>query len=83
MTTLNDMIEIIRAENPDGLRIGNTDTGEKDLTAEEYETTIAEWAQSRLDKQNKIAAEIAAKESAQTKLAALGLTADELKALGL
>ena len=83
MTTLNDMIEIIRAENPDGLRIGNTDTGEKDLTAEEYETTITEWAQSRLDKQNKIAAETAAKESAQEKLAALGLTADELKALGL
>ena len=83
MTTLNDMIEIIRAENPGGLRIGNTDTGEKDLTAEEYETTITEWAQSRLDKQNKIAAETAAKESGQEKLAALGLTADELKALGL
>jgi hypothetical protein len=83
MTTLNEMIEIIRNENPEGLQVGNTDTGEQNLTAQEYEAKIAEWAQNRLDKANKIAAETAAKESAQTKLAALGLTEAELKALGL
>jgi hypothetical protein len=77
------MIKIIRAENPEGLRVGNVETGDRDLTAEEYEATIAQWAQNRLDKENKIAAETAAKESAQAKLAALGLTSDELKALGL
>jgi hypothetical protein len=83
MTTLNEMIEVIRAENPNGLRTGNTETGEKDLTLEEYEATIAEWAQARLDKQNKVQETEAAKAAAQAKLAALGLTADDLKALGL
>jgi hypothetical protein len=83
MTTLNEMIEIIRAENPNGLRTGNTDIGDRDLTANEYEATIADWAQARLDKQNKIQETEAAKVAAQAKLAALGLTADDLKALGL
>ena len=83
MTTLNEMIEIIRAENPNGLRTGNTETGEKDLTLDEYEATIAEWAQARLDKQDKIKQDEAAKEAAKSKLEALGLTPDDLKALGL
>lgn len=83
MTTLNEMIEIVRAENPNGLRTGNTETGDRDLTADEYEATIANWAQARLDKQNKKAEADAAKAAAEAKLAALGLTADDLKALGL
>jgi hypothetical protein len=83
MTTLNQMIEIIRAENPDGLRIGNTETGEQVLSSQEYEATIKDWAQARLDKQAKTQEATAAKEAAQAKLGALGLTADDLKALGL
>jgi hypothetical protein len=90
MTTLNEMIEIIKAENPNGLRSGNDADGYVDFTPAEYEATIAEWAENRLAKQAKIAAEKikeeeakAAKEAAEAKLEALGLTADDLKALGL
>ena len=83
MTTLNEMVEIIRAENPNGLRTGNTETGDRDLTPDEYEVTIAEWAQARLDKQNKLQEAEAAKATATAKLTALGLTTDDLKALGL
>jgi hypothetical protein len=86
MTTLNQMIEIIKAENPDGLRTGSNETGYTDLTDAEYEAKIAEWAEARLAKEAKLAeleALAAAKETAQAKLAALGLTTDDLKALGL
>ena len=54
MTTLNEMIEIITAENPT-LRIGNDEAGYTDLSADEYQTTIAEWATNRLAKLTKIA----------------------------
>jgi hypothetical protein len=83
MTTLNEMIETIKAENPNGLRIGSDETGYIDLTAEEYETQVAEWAQGRLDKQARLAeAELAAqaKADAVDKLIALGI---DPKALGL
>lgn len=81
--TINEMIEIVRSENPDGLRTGNTETGDRDLTADEYEAQITEWAQTRLDKINKIEEIATAKKTAELKLAALGLTPDDLKALGL
>jgi hypothetical protein len=83
MTTLNEMIETIKAENPNGLRIGSDETGYTDLTATEYEMQIAEWAQGRLDKQARLAeAELAAqaKADAVDKLTALGI---DPKALGL
>ena len=90
MTTLNEMIEIIKAENPNGLRVGDDEAGYTDLTPAEYETQVAEWAQNRLDKQAKIAAKEAEAEQAKidkanatAKLKALGLTTDDLKALGL
>ena len=60
MTTLNEMIEIITAENPT-LRIGNDEAGYTDLSADEYQTTIAEWAANRLAKLTKIAEAEAAK----------------------
>jgi lysophospholipase L1-like esterase len=89
MTTLNEMIEIIKAENPT-IKIGNDQEGYTDLSVSEYEAQVADWAQGRLDKLAEIAAneikEEAAKEAkqlAQAKLAALGLTTDDLKALGL
>jgi hypothetical protein len=62
-------------------------TGEETIT--ERDETAAETAH-RLDLEKQIADNLAAKEQAsaarevaQTKLAALGLTADDLKALGL
>jgi hypothetical protein len=83
MTTKNQMIQIIRAENPNGLKEGNDEQGYVDLTPAEYEERIAEWAENRLSKLAKIAEAEEAKTTAQAKLAALGLTADDLKALGL
>jgi len=54
------------------------------LTDEEYETTLAEWADNEIAKE----AEVAAKEEAEAqkvlgkaKLKALGLTDDEINAL--
>ena len=82
MTTLNEMIEIIKAENPT-IRIGDDEAGYTDLTATEYEAQVAEWAQGRLDKEARIAeaeAVAQAKLDAINKLTALGI---DPKALGL
>jgi hypothetical protein len=83
MTTLNEMIEIIKAENPNGLRIGDDERGYADLTADEYDAQILIWADIRLSKENAKTEAEADKAAAQAKLAALGLTTDDLKALGL
>jgi len=83
MTTLNEMIEIIKAENPNGLRVGDDQQGYTDLTTAEYDAQVAEWAQGRLDKEAKQAeteAVAVAKVDAVGKLTALGI---DPKALGL
>lgn len=67
------------------VRIHNTDTGE----VIDREMTNAELIQYQIDeideqtRQAKIQAQTAAKEAAQAKLAALGLTVADLEALGL
>ena len=83
MTTLNQMIEIIKAENPDGLRTGSEEEGYTDLTPIQYEEQIVEWANNRLAKEAKaelIAETAIAKEALLTKL---GITADEAALLVL
>ena len=87
MTTLNEMIEIIKAENPNGLRTGSDETGYTDLTPSEYDAQVAEWAANRLAKEAKLAeaeaeaeAALEAKTEAIDKLTALGI---DPKALGL
>jgi len=83
MTTLNEMIGIIKAENPNGLRVGDDEAGYTDLTLAEYEAQVAEWAQNRLDKEAKLAeaeTKTKAKLDALNKLTELGIDA---KALGL
>jgi len=83
MTTLKEMIEVIRAENPNGLRIGDEENGYTNLMADEYEAQIAQWAQGRLDKEAKLAeaeSVAQAKLDAVDKLTALGI---DPKALGL
>ena len=77
MTTLNQMIEIIKAENPDGLRTGSEEEGYTDLTPIQYEEQILEWANNRLAKEAKaelIAETALAKEALLIKL---GITAEE------
>ena len=83
MTTKNEMIEIIRAENPNGLRVGDDERGYTQLTADEYEQEIERMAAIRLEEEAEQKQVKEAKELAQSKLAALGLTADDLRVLGL
>ncbi len=67
------------------IRIHNTETDE----VVDREMTDAEFEQFEADKEAseqrlaEIAAKASAKETAQTKLAALGLTVEDLRALGL
>ena len=83
MTTKNEMIAIIKAENPNGLQVGNEEQGYTQLTANEYDQEIERMAAIRLEEEAEQKQIKEAKELAQAKLAALGLTADDLKALGL
>ena len=83
MTTLNDMIKTIKAENPNGLRVGDDEQGYTDLTAEQYIQQVTEWATNRLAKLTAQQEAEAAKIAGIAKLAALGLTTDDLKALKL
>ena len=83
--TKNEKIVALKKEFPT-IKIGSDETGYTQLDADEYEATIAQWADVELAKDAKAQADkaaIAAKESAKAKLEALGLTADDLKALGL
>jgi hypothetical protein len=78
MTTLKEMIEVIKAENPNGLRTGSDETGYTDLTPAEYDAQIKEWAENRLAKEIEDAKAEADKAAL---LAKLGITADEAKLL--
>jgi hypothetical protein len=83
--TKNEKIVALKKEFPT-LKVGSDETGYTQLDADEYEATIAQWADVELAKDAKAEAEkaqIETKKAAQAKLAALGLTADDLKALGL
>jgi len=67
------------------IRIHNTETNEiidRDMTDEE----ISQFESNQLNElklSNELAEKLAAKEAAQAKLAALGLTVEDLQALGL
>lgn len=80
MTTKAQMIQIIKAENPT-LQIGSDETGYTQLSPEQYEAQIAEWADARL---TKLAQKAEAEARAQAKaelLERLGITEDEAKLL--
>ena len=82
MKTKTEIIAELKLENPT-LKIGSDETGYVDLAVAEYEATIAKWADNMLANLEEEAKAKAAKAAAEAKLAALGLTADDLKALGL
>ena len=82
MTTLNEMIEIIKAENPT-IQVGDDEQGYTELTSAEYDAQVAEWAKGRLEKlakQTEEEAILSAKTDAVAKLTALGI---DPKAFGL
>lgn len=82
MTTKSEKIETLKKQYPT-IKIGSDEIGYTELSAQDYEAKIAEWADYELSKESEISEAAAIKEAAQAKLAALGLTADDLKALGL
>jgi hypothetical protein len=75
MTTKNEIIAALKAENPT-LRAGSDEDGYVDLTLAEYEATIEDWATSRLKKAEQL---LEAKALAQAKLDAV----EKLTALGI
>lgn len=82
MTTKQEMIAILKSENPT-LRVGNEADGYTNLSKTDYEATIQQWAENRLAKEASLAAEELAKQAkadAADKLTALGI---DPKALGL
>jgi len=89
MTTKSDKIAALKLEYPT-LKSGSDEIGYTDLSASDYESTIESWAESLLAEEAETDKRLAeaetdklTKETAQAKLAALGLTVDDLKALGL
>lgn len=77
MTTLNEMIEIIKAENPT-LQVGDDEIGYRNLESKEYDAQIKTWAEARLKEENDAATNEADKAALLVKL---GITADEAKLL--
>jgi hypothetical protein len=80
MKTKQEMIEIIKAENPT-LQIGDEESGYIELSVQEYEAKINEWADARLAKEQ---AKADAEALLQSKISAyqkLGLTEAEIEAL--
>jgi hypothetical protein len=82
MTTKAEIIEQLKTLYPT-LKVGDEETGYTELSSTEYEAQIEQWAENEYREVTELAEVEAKKEAAQAKLAALGLTADDLKALGL
>ena len=83
--TLTEIITQLKLDFP-VLKVGSDQDGYIELTSKEYDEIIQQWANAELQKQTKELAKAQANEAkatAEAKLAALGLTAEDLKALGL
>ena len=81
MITKEQLIAQYKAEYPT-LTYGVNDEVFQ-MSVKEYEQTIEKWANFELAKIQEEADKANAKAAAEAKLAALGLDADDLKALGL
>jgi hypothetical protein len=85
MATRAEIIANFKKEYPT-LKSGSDETGYTDLSAQDYEATMSKWADNAIaeaELAEQQAAKETAKAEAQAKLAAIGLTTDDLKALGL
>ena len=76
MTTKAEMIAKLKLEFPT-LKKGSDETGYEVLASEEYETTIAQWADDKLEQEAKKAAVLQAQADKEALLTKLGITADE------
>jgi hypothetical protein len=82
MKTKLDIIAELEVEYPT-LKVGNDNEGYTDLSPSEYKATIEAWADNLIAEQKTETEKQEARQAVETKLSALGLTADDLKALGL
>ena len=82
MNTKSEIIKQLKIDHPT-IQLGDDEQGYKNLDPVDYEATILEWSNTIESVQFSEQASNLAKISAEAKLAALGLTADDLKALGL
>jgi hypothetical protein len=80
MKTKQEMIEIIKAENPT-LRLGDEENGYTELTGNDYDAVISEWADARLEKEQATADAQALRQSKISAYEKLGLTQAEIEAL--
>jgi hypothetical protein len=80
MKTKQEVIAELKAEYPT-LRTGSDEDGYVDLSAAEYDATIAEWADNKLADEAKMAELAQAEADKAALLAKLGITADEAKLL--
>ena len=81
MTTKKEMLEIIKAENPNGLRVGNEEEGYTQLSQDETDAILDSWADARLAKQAALAEAEAKAAQKAALLDRLGITEDEAKLL--
>ena len=80
MKTKEEMIEIIKAENPT-LRLGDEENGYAELTGNDYDAVISEWADARLAQEQATADAQALRQSKISAYEKLGLTEAEIEAL--
>ena len=80
MTTKQQMIEILENQFPT-LKVGSDDSGYTELSADEYNATITEWANAKLAKEAKEAKAQAKAQARAELLERLGITEDEAKLL--
>jgi hypothetical protein len=80
MMTKNKIITQLKKDYP-SLRDGSNINGYVELSAEEYESRIAQWADNILAKQAEAQAKLDAENAKAALLDRLGITADEAKLL--
>lgn len=78
--TKNKIITQLKKDYP-SLRDGSNINGYVELSAEEYESRIAQWADNILAKQAEAQAKLDAENAKAALLDRLGITADEAKLL--
>jgi hypothetical protein len=81
MTTKKEMLEIIKAENPNGLRVGNEEEGYTQLSQAETDAILDSWANARLAKEAALAEAEARAAAKADLLNRLGITELEAKLL--
>ena len=81
MTKASKIAEL-KSQHPT-IRVGSDEVGYTELDAKDYQATIEQWVDNQIAIETEEAKTKATKEAAEAKLAALGLTPDDLKALGL